>query len=677
MTFVEAAIEVLKREGKPLDARRLAELAVKHNLLSVVGRDPVGTMEERLEDALEKPDPRLLLFEVKKGVYGLRVYPPRPYPGQAPAGATKGNGHAAAAAAEGAAGEAAAEGEAKPAEARGEAGEEGKEKKRRRRGRRGGRGRKRGPEGAVGQAAGAAEAEGGEGEELETESEAEAELEAEGAPEAELEAEGAPEAQAEEGAGAEPEARAEAEAGEVGAGEEKRSRRRSRRGGRGRREEDREAPEPKTMELARPLVAEPMAEPEIVPEGAIPGETTEVVLEPAESELLLEEAAAEVAEVGHIDEDLEEDDGIIGEELADEEFDLPGGPLLAPTHGSEEVARSDEERTVRAEILGRRDERGRHPRRDRRREREERRDKRKERGGQAPERGDRGERPAATTAQAAAPSGPAATPGATIDRAHRERREAGGNVIDVILEVLRGSDGKPMHVRHMADVALKRQLVSGGHGDVVRQFRAALVREQRDREADGLRARVRALGGGHYAPADRKLDQELVPLERDLAQAAQKLRDATHAAVRRRIQRLPPPAFEALGRSLLDKLGLTGVELVRRGEGVAYYGGQKQLGVSTVRTLVAMRPGEGEFGRRAIGELRAGLAAKGYDEGLLLAAGRANAEAVAELKNGGAVVAHDGDSMASLSIRHGLGVRRVQMPVDYLDLELFTELTEA
>ena len=40
MTFLEAAIEVLKREGKPLELRRLAELAVRHNLLSVVGRDP-------------------------------------------------------------------------------------------------------------------------------------------------------------------------------------------------------------------------------------------------------------------------------------------------------------------------------------------------------------------------------------------------------------------------------------------------------------------------------------------------------------------------------------------------------------------------------------------------------------------------------------------------------------
>ncbi len=255
---------------------------------------------------------------------------------------------------------------------------------------------------------------------------------------------------------------------------------------------------------------------------------------------------------------------------------------------------------------------------------------------------------------------------------------AGGGVIEAALEVLRNSDGRPMHVRQLADVALNRHLVDGklAHPELVRQLRAALVREARDREADGLRARVRGLGGGHYALADRKLDQELVPLERELADKAARLREATLHAVCRRVQRLSPPAFEALGCALLDKLGFSGVELVRRGDGVAYYGGQKALGVATVKTLIAMRPGEAEIHRRAVGELRAGLAARGYDEGLLLAGGRAAAEGLAELKAGAGVVVHDGQSLAALCISKGLGVRRVNLPIDYLDLELFSELTE-
>jgi restriction endonuclease Mrr len=94
-----------------------------------------------------------------------------------------------------------------------------------------------------------------------------------------------------------------------------------------------------------------------------------------------------------------------------------------------------------------------------------------------------------------------------------------------------------------------------------------------------------------------------------------------------------------------------------------------------MRTLVALRPGEVEISRRAVGELRAGLAAKGFDEGLLLAGGSPNAEALAELKNGG-VTLYDGAALAQLLLRHGLGVRRALVPVEYLDLDFFTELTE-
>mgnify|MGYP001468083064 CR=1 FL=1 len=42
MTFVEAAVQILRREGKPLHVKELTRLAIKHNLLSVVGRDPVA-----------------------------------------------------------------------------------------------------------------------------------------------------------------------------------------------------------------------------------------------------------------------------------------------------------------------------------------------------------------------------------------------------------------------------------------------------------------------------------------------------------------------------------------------------------------------------------------------------------------------------------------------------------
>src|SRR5262249_19425067 len=80
MTFVEAAIEVLKREGKPQPVKRLAELAVKHNLPSVVGRDAEGTMQLGLADATAGRGSELV--EVRPGVYGLRSYPAVAAPAQ-------------------------------------------------------------------------------------------------------------------------------------------------------------------------------------------------------------------------------------------------------------------------------------------------------------------------------------------------------------------------------------------------------------------------------------------------------------------------------------------------------------------------------------------------------------------------------------------------------------------
>jgi len=209
----------------------------------------------------------------------------------------------------------------------------------------------------------------------------------------------------------------------------------------------------------------------------------------------------------------------------------------------------------------------------------------------------------------------------------------------------------------------------------VARMRACSVSLPSSTAADGLRPRVRALGGGNYGTVDKKLDPELMQAERELGSSAGRLRDATRVAVRRRLGRMAPAAFDALGRTLADKLGITGLELLRRGEGVTYWGGTRPSGVATTRVLIALRPGEGEVNRRAVGELRAGLAAKGYDEGLLFSAGRPNAEALAELKTGGVTV-YDGAALATLLVKHGLGVRRVTMPVDYLDIDFFGELNE-
>jgi HB1, ASXL, restriction endonuclease HTH domain/Restriction endonuclease len=591
MTFVEAAIEVLKREGKPLAVKRLAELAVKHNLLSVVGRDPEGTMEARLADAVEGHRD---LLAVRPGVYGLKAYPGSraSEPASVPA-------------------EAASE-EAAPAAPGGEGAG-----KRRRRGR---RGRGKG--------------------------------EAAKAPDEKEEKAAEPAAEAEEPAAKE--AKPEAEKSE-GEGEGGKRRRRSRRGGRGRRRSGAKdaAPEAADEEVKEEAAPEPPAAPE-----EQPVEETPVAAEPRE--------APPEAEL--ID-DLSEGEG---ELLEEDDVDLPSGPLLAPTHGAEELTRTDEERVVRAEIHGKREERGRH-RRDRGRRRDGREQGREHGREQSREQSREHGREHGHAAPHAQPQTSASAPAQSQAAAPPPGRRP---VLDVVLDLLRQSDGRPIHARHLTDLAIKKQLLDGQPNELLRQVRAALVREVREREAEGLRARVRSLGGGHFALIDKKLDPELAQAERELAASAARQRESTRVTLRRRLGRMAPAAFETLGRALLDKLGVTAVELVRRGEGVAYFGGLRQLGAGTLKTLVALRPGEAEINRRAVGELRAGLAARGYDEGLILAGGRLGADGAAELKNGSGVVLHDGSSLATLLVKHGLGVKRQYLPVDYLDVEFLSELTE-
>ena len=151
----------------------------------------------------------------------------------------------------------------------------------------------------------------------------------------------------------------------------------------------------------------------------------------------------------------------------------------------------------------------------------------------------------------------------------------------------------------------------------------------------------------------------------------------TRLALLRRLQRLAAPAFESLMRVFAGRIGVGNVEFVKRGDGVCYFGGERLRGGQKRRVLIGIRPGDAEVGRRAVGELRAGLKARGFDEGLLLAGGSSNAEALEELSaTAGAVEMYEGRALAARCASEGIGVVRRNMPVDVLDVELFVDVTE-
>ncbi len=71
MTFTEAAIEVLRREGKPLHFKKIAEIAVRENLLDHVGKIPEEVMGGQLANHCRLPRPDRSVVVVQAGTFAL------------------------------------------------------------------------------------------------------------------------------------------------------------------------------------------------------------------------------------------------------------------------------------------------------------------------------------------------------------------------------------------------------------------------------------------------------------------------------------------------------------------------------------------------------------------------------------------------------------------------------
>ena len=74
MTFTEAAVEVLKREGKPLHFRKIAEIAIRENLLDHVGKIPEDTMADQLSAHCKLPRPDRAIIVIQHATFALEEW---------------------------------------------------------------------------------------------------------------------------------------------------------------------------------------------------------------------------------------------------------------------------------------------------------------------------------------------------------------------------------------------------------------------------------------------------------------------------------------------------------------------------------------------------------------------------------------------------------------------------
>lgn len=621
MTFLEAAFEVLRREGKPLHFKELTKLAIKYDLLSVVGRDPEQMMQTRLQAEVRRPSSELI--RTSPGVFGLRSYPPKSEAPAAPARENREPRESSPRASGKSAGQLELPGGDKASAEGG---------KKRSRGSRGGKGKT--AESAAPATDAAPTAAPAPVNETATADAIPADPAA--APVA---------APAAETAVATPETKPAGSRSERGRG----------RRGRGEKPPVAEAaPKEDPAAAAEPAVAAPVVEAIAEATAAAPP-----IAESARSPLPAPPA----------------------EPPAPRAPSASTPPILAPPSAGTPVpvlpstASPSGQHRPHVPSAG---------------------TPRPPRPTPTPAAPGgvhaplvpvgSGIHPSSVLMPAGAPVGPVPGPApapAAAPQPQQPRPEPVPRVMtlaDAAYDVLRGSsEGRPLPARQIAEIGVKRRLLRGEANDLGRALRAALVREQRQRDSDGLRPRIRSMGQGQYMLSDRKLEPELYNAERELLDRLNRAREATRVALRRRLRSLQGGSFELLMRLLLERLGMLGAEIVKRGDGVAYYGGTQTRGSRSIKILVAVRPGEAELSREAIGELRAGLKARSYDEGLVLTAGRASAAALTEAaaaSNQGPIDVYDQEALTELLFKHQIGIRRMQLPMDYLDTDLWSELVE-
>jgi hypothetical protein len=442
--------------------------------------------------------------------------------------------------------------------------------------------------------------------------------------------------------------------------------RRRRRGGRGRRKDRRGGDDPRTEARAEePRATETSASsdameaPEAEPQVAMDDQDSE---EPNIGNLSAEARAAALAETGVLEGDIEEEDGEAeaeaaadddadegagqeGDQADDEEGD-EAGDEAAEDSAAEVQTEADADNTEPLPI------------------------------------GDATPTPVPVAEATPAPATTTAAPSPSTGSSGESQGQGGGrrvmSPVDAAIEVLRGqSPGRGVHVRQIADSAVRRRLVHGEPNEAWRVMRAALASEPKERLRAGLRPRIKSAGSGLYALSRRVPDADLEKAEFVFGEARRALRERTLAAVEQRLGDLPPASFEALVRVILQREGFGPATFVKKVEGTIYVEALRGRGFRPSKCLIALRPGVAAAGRRAMGELRAGIRARGQDEGLLLLAGRLADDAISEWKQSGQPVeVVDGPALAETCVRHGIGVISSPVTVDLIDADFFAELSE-
>jgi hypothetical protein len=254
---------------------------------------------------------------------------------------------------------------------------------------------------------------------------------------------------------------------------------------------------------------------------------------------------------------------------------------------------------------------------------------------------------------------------------------AGKGLADGLIGLLATFDRNrgPVALQTLVDAAQRRGRFFGEHsvgqGLLVAGARADNARSL----ARGERPRFR-LANGRIGLTDWSLDPELLRIEREVRELAERHREASRRAVLRVLQDLPHRALGELVVLVLEHVGFVDLVPVRRpGTHGAelHLAGKLQTPAGEIRTAVVVRRDGREIGRERVTELRGALHHYGPAHAAwLLTTGQVLSGAREEAASPGAspLTVIDGLGLVRLCEEHEVGVLRAHVPLLLPDLDL-------
>ena len=253
----------------------------------------------------------------------------------------------------------------------------------------------------------------------------------------------------------------------------------------------------------------------------------------------------------------------------------------------------------------------------------------------------------------------------------------GRGLADGLAELLGTFDRNrgPVAMQTLVDAAERRGRFFGeqavGQGILVAAARADNARAL----SRGERPRFR-VAGGRLGLTEWALDGELMRVERDIQQLAERYRDTARRGVLRVLQDLPHRALGELIVLVLEHVGFSQLAPVRRpgAHGAELHlSGKLRTPAGEIRTAVVVRRDGREIGRERVTELRGALHHYGpASAAWLITTGQVLSGAREEAAAPGAspLTVIDGLGLVRLCEEHGVGVLRTTVPLFVPDLDL-------